>query len=89
MSHQYEYSWISQYLKPTTFAELMDFGDENTQKSLALQFGKLSSKLPQIIDALPQSDGWEINSHSITPIGNTILVSILLQRHRNDKARHL
>lgn len=76
--HPYDYRLMAMYLSPKP-GELPDYTDRNTQTSLTQGLGKTISQLPGIISKMPKSDGWIVNSHSLTFIGGTVVLSVLLQ----------
>jgi len=81
MAHEYECAVMTQYLTPVKLGGSPDFSSEPAQLGLTDSLRKLTNKLPNAIDAILPEKGWEINSHSLTLAGETVIVSILLQRH--------
>jgi len=85
MQHPYEYRSLLKYASfqmeglPNPEQEVLDLNKE---------LGKLASELPKALSTMPDAEGWEVNSHSLALVGNTLLVSILLQRPRIHKADH-
>ena len=80
--HPYEYSLIALYLSPKAGA-LPDYTNPQTQAGLTHELGKTANKLPKLISNIPSGgEGWEVNSHSLTFIGGTVVLSMLLQRNR-------
>ena len=69
------------YLSPPA-GELPDYTNPNTQASMTAELGKTANHLPQIISSMPEGGDWQVNSHSLTFIGGTVVLSILLQRSR-------
>lgn len=79
MSHLYEYSVITKFLSPVALGGSPDFSEEPAQLGLLGALQQLVQQLPTMIDTW-QGGGWIINSHNITFSGETVIVSILLQR---------
>ena len=79
--HAYEYRLMALYLSPQKGA-LPDYTAPNTQASLTSELGKTASNLNRILATMPDGEGWNVNSHSLTFIGGTVVLSILLQRSR-------
>jgi len=40
----------------------------------------VAGELPQTIETFHGENGWEVNSHNIMLAGNTIIISVLIQR---------
>lgn len=81
MKHPYEYMMLCDFARhPGGGSRMLDFKDEMVQQSWAKYLGKRTEEWPKMINALPDDGGWEVNSHSITLLGETILTTILLQR---------
>ena len=76
--HPYDYRLVTTYLSPKP-GELPDYTDRKTQSSLTQGLGKSISQLPKIISGIPKGNGWFVNSHSLTFIGGTVVLSVLLQ----------
>ncbi len=83
--HPYEYAILVEYLTPVALGGSPDFAEEPARQALRMALGKFADQLPRAISSLPApiGGGWEVNSHSITFVGQTAVVSILLQRHKN------
>ena len=80
MKHPYENALMLKYFPITGFPNL---ADEQAQGQLSASLGKFAAKdLPQGIATFPVHNGWEVNSHNIAFVGNTVIFSILLQRRR-------
>lgn len=82
MEHQYEYITLVDYLAPIALGGSPAFTDKPARIALAKAFGEFCASIPEVIDKLPDNKDWEINSHSLTFAGTTVMVSILLQRNR-------
>jgi hypothetical protein len=82
MSHPYEYTMMVQYITPSTTSQVPDYGEEDAQHSLTGEFSRMAKMLPEAFDAMPADADWEINSHSLSFTGNTVVVSFLLRRPR-------
>ena len=82
MEHPYEYRIIQQFLTPQSVSVATGFDDKKTQLGMLQEVNKMVSNLPTIIEKFPEGGDWFPNSHSIALMGNTVVVSILLQRHR-------
>ena len=84
MVHPYEYMTVVEYLTPVNPESLPDFADELARTELSEALGNFWKYFPEMIDKLSDDKSWEINSHSMTYAGTTVIISILLQR-RNDQ----
>lgn len=80
MEHPYEYRVLTKYV---SFKIKGVPNQEQEAKELALALGKFANGLPEMLATMPDSAGWEVNSHSCALLaGNTLMVCILLQRPR-------
>lgn len=82
MEHPYEYQLMVKFLWPAQISGMPDLSQEKSQVQLMAELGKVARDLPQLINKAPGGDGWEINSHSITFVKDTVFISVLLQRPR-------
>ncbi len=76
IEHPWEYTQIVQVATPNIE---IDHKTKEGKQSLINASGQVFRKLPQIIDKLP-SGGWQVNSHSIFLVEDSVMVSLLLQR---------
>jgi len=83
MQHPYEYNMLTNAISfqikgiPTP---------EQERLAIAQALSDYTKKLTQCFESMPDGSGWEIKSHSVTLLQNTLLLSILLQRPRIRKA---
>lgn len=82
MAYPYEYAMMVQYVTPRTTMGALNYAEEGTRQSLRSDLSELMKELPKALGALPSGADWQVNSHSLTLAGNTVIVSILLQRGR-------
>jgi len=82
MAYPYEYAMMVQYVTPKTIMGAPNYTEEGTRQSLRSELSGLMKDLPKALGALPSGADWQVNSHSLTLAGNTVVVSILLQRSR-------
>jgi len=80
MKHLYQYQTVVNIipLKGTP-----DFTDEKVRVGLVGQISKTLMSIPKLIDALPDHENWEVNSHSISQVGDALILSILFQRRNS------
>ena len=81
MPHPYEYAIMMKYLTPIIISGTPDFAKQESQLALTNELSKFIGEMPKALDALPDGEGWFPNSHNVTFAGNTVVLSILLQRH--------
>jgi len=84
MKHPYEYRTLLHFMPYLVISGEPDFKSEETQRQIMQVVNNFMQGLPGFIsEGMSDSEDWEVNSHSITfaPDG-TIVLSILLQRHR-------
>lgn len=80
MGSRYEYKTLVEYITPAhPFDELTG---EEQRTSISKGFKVVCDSLAEIISQLPDPEGWEVNSHSISSTGDLIVISFLLQRLR-------
>lgn len=79
MAHGYEYASAVQYLTPVITEDPPDFSSKTTQAGFMKELMALDKRLPNILDSY-EGGLWAINSRSITVVGNTFIISYLLQR---------
>ena len=80
MVHPYDYSMIVGYIKVTKISGAPDYSNPEDRKALTTELGKFARRLPKTLEALPDGEGWFPNSHNITLVGDTLILSMLLQR---------
>jgi len=73
--HPYQYRILVEYLTPTMGSIKPDYGKESDEQSLTM-------KLEEVVEHLPDAitEGWEVNSHSLTVARDTMVLSVLLRR---------
>ena len=77
LEHPWEYTHLVQFATPKTKP---DYGSKEGKQSLIKASSQVFAKLPKIIDKMPMGGGWQVNSHSILLVDDSIMVSVLLQR---------
>lgn len=80
MAHKFEYRFIQKWIIEKSIAQIPNYSIKDAQKALAVQLDITAEELPPAISEISGGGDWEVNSHSYAFIGNTILISILLQR---------
>lgn len=80
MQHPYEYAILVKYLAPSDPSKMPDLATEPAQIALVDALRKHANELPSVFKEI--GEGWEVNSHSLALLGGTVVVSMLLQRHR-------
>ena len=80
LEHPWEYTHLVQFATPKTKP---DYNTKEGQQALIKTSGRIFSKLPEIIDKMPTGGGWQVNSHSILLVNDSVVVSVLLQRPKN------
>ena len=73
--HLYEYKVLVEYVNPEERGVIPHLALEADQESLARIIGDVFEHLPGSIP-----EGWEVNSHNITFMRNTMSISVLLRR---------
>ena len=77
LEHPWEYTHLVQFATPKIKP---DYSTKEGKQSLIKASGQVFAKLPKIIDKMPMGGGWQVNSHSIFLVNDSIMVSVLLQR---------
>jgi len=80
MKHLYEYRHMTDFI---VLKSIPDFTNERARVEIAHRTGDIMTKIPKFINAFPDSENWEVNSHSISLIGNALVLSILFQRRNS------
>jgi hypothetical protein len=80
IAHPYEYRFFIEYLNPKTAS--IDFTKQQEQFSFISKISQTANNIPQVLDNLPDGEGWMVLSHSLTFVGTTGVLSILLRRNR-------
>jgi hypothetical protein len=75
MGYSFDHMVMVKYLPLTT-----SFQGGAFQQSFTKELAKLIQEIPSAVEALPDNEGWNINSHSLAFAGNTAIISILFQR---------
>ena len=75
--HPYEYKILVEYLNPLLSFTTPHFAKETDEQSLLTVLQDVVAHLPESIE-----EGWEVNSHGLTVAENTVILTVLLQRHR-------
>ena len=78
MRHPYEYKVLVEYLTPETAGKYPHFTHIEDQEGLTRTLEEVFQHLPESIP-----DGWEVNSHSLSVSGSTIIVTVLLVRKKD------
>ena len=75
MGYSFDHMVMVKYLTPTASFQSAVF-----QQSFTQELATLIRDIPSAVEALPDNDGWYINSHSLAFAGNTAIITILFQR---------
>lgn len=75
--HSYEYKVLIEYVSPEEKGRFPHFSHIEDQESLTRIIEEVFIHLP---DSIPE--GWEVNSHNITISRNTLIITILLKKHK-------
>ena len=75
MAYSFDHRVLVKYLTLPSSPQSAAF-----QQTFTQELDKLIRDIPTAVEALPDSEGWFINSHSLTFAGNTAIISVLLQR---------
>jgi hypothetical protein len=75
MAYSFDHRVMVKYLTLPSSVHGMAF-----QQSFTQELDTLIRDIPSAVEALPDSEGWFINSHSLAFAGNTAIISILFQR---------
>ena len=73
--HHYEYKVLVEYINPEERWRVAHFTHEEHQEAFTKTIEDVFEHLPESIP-----EGWEVNSHNITALRNTIIVTVLLRR---------
>jgi hypothetical protein len=73
--HLYEYKALVEYVNPEERGLVPHLALETDQDSLT---GVISDVFEHLPTSIPE--GWEVNSHNITFLRNTMIISVLLRR---------
>ena len=81
MENPYEFGMATEFYTPLQLNVTPDYSNQKQQTALVLEIQKATKKVE---DILPnhQGGGWTIVSHSLTWVGQTVVLSFLLQRPR-------
>ena len=80
MVSRYEYKTLVEYIVPEHPFNVLT--GEEQRDWINKGFKAVCDSLPDLISQLPDPEGWEVNSHSISATGNLIVISFLIQRLR-------
>ncbi len=75
--HSYEYKMLVEYLTPTSTSIPPHYAKRQDEQSLTLALQDVVTHLPDVIE-----EGWEVNSHGLTIVEETVILTILLRRTR-------
>ncbi|MCJ7605546.1 MAG: hypothetical protein MUO19_05875 [Dehalococcoidales bacterium] len=76
-SHPYEYKVLVEYITPEQSGLYPHFSHMEDQEGLTRTLEDIFARLPQSIP-----EGWEVNSHNITPSRNTLILTVVLRRRK-------
>jgi hypothetical protein len=82
MAHPYEYLMMFSFFPHEDFPFKLTVNSKEGQMNIANEFAEWAKEFPFTMDTFPEGEGWVVNSHSITTYGDTLILSILLQRNR-------
>ena len=74
-SHPYEYKVLVEYISPEEAGKDPHFTHMEDQEGLIETLEEVFSHLPDAIE-----DGWEVVSHNVAGVRNTLIVTVLLKR---------
>ena len=75
MAYSFDHRVIVKYVNMRSSPQSTAF-----QQSFTEELDKLIRDIPAAVEALHDSEGWFINSHSLAFAGSTAIISVLLQR---------
>lgn len=77
--HPYDYDILVEYISPENRGDAPHFSHTSDQAGF-------TQALREIINHLPESveDGWEVISHDMTFSRETIILSVLIRRRKDD-----
>ena len=75
--HPYEYKVLVEYLTPEQPGTDPHFSHLEDQGSLTASLDDVMGHLP---DSVPE--GWEVVSHDVTIVRNTVILTVMLRRER-------
>jgi hypothetical protein len=75
--HPYEYKMLVEYLTPVPSSITPHYTERRDEESLTLALNDAVKHLPNAIE-----EGFDVHSHGLTIVENTIILSVLLRRHR-------
>jgi hypothetical protein len=73
--HPYEYKVLVEYVNPEEAGRSPHFTHFEDQEGFTRVVNEVFTHLPESIP-----EGWEVNSHNITAVRNTLIVTVLLRR---------
>jgi len=77
-NHPYEYKVLVEYITPEDRGRHPHFTHMEDQEAFAGILNNVFANLPKSIP-----EGWEVNSHSISVSGDSLIVTVLLRRPRD------
>lgn len=77
-SHPYEYKVLVEYISPAQSGLYPHFTHEEDQNEFTRALEEIFSHLPEAL-----SEGWEVISHDIAESRNTLIVTVLLRKPKN------
>jgi len=80
MAHKFEYRLMQKWITERPISKIPDYSIEQARDALGAHLDIVADDLPDAINKRSSGGDWEVNSHSFAFIGNSILISILLQR---------
>ena len=75
MGHPYEYRVLVEYINPDQPGQVPHFSHSQDQENLTKMLEDVVSHVPESVP-----EGWEVISHDIAAVKNTIIVTFLVRR---------
>ena len=82
MNCNYDYKICTAFLTPIPISAMPNYTEERTQELLSHNLHIQLEKLIQEQEASLNTDNLEINSHSVSFVGDTVMLSVVFQRRR-------
>jgi len=83
MAHQFEYRLMQKWLTAIAISGTPNYSTEQARAELGKHLDIAAEGLPDAIDKR-SGGGWDIDSHSLSFVGDSILLSVLLRRRRTE-----
>jgi hypothetical protein len=77
-NHPYDYKVLVEYISPEERGQHPRFTHKEDQEAFTGILNDIFANLPNSIP-----EGWEVNSHSISVSGDSLIITVLLRRPRD------